>query len=260
MELPFSISSVEHFILIFIRISAAFAVLPIFKHKAIPGTLKAGLALALAFLVAPSVPVSTFLKTGTIADYLLMGLSETVCGLLMGFAGQFIFYAVEICGRILGLQSGLSIVATIDPNNEGQSDVLTQIYELLTMLVFLSIDGHLMMLETLRASFDAVAVGSLSLDGKLAEWSVSQAGIVLGRGIQLAAPMMATLFLSDVALGILTRVAPTMNVFVLGFPLKIGITLMFAAITAGTVATIFANQYRDFAVELPGFLKVLSGS
>jgi flagellar biosynthetic protein FliR len=260
MELPFGIASIEHFTLIFIRVSAALAVLPIFKHKSIPSSLKAGLALALTFLIAPSIPQTTFAKTGTIADYLLMGMSETVCGLLMGFAGQFIFYAIEICGRILGLQSGLSIVSTIDPNLEGQSDVLTQIYEMLAILVFLSIDGHLMMLQTLRASFDTIAVGSLSLDGKLAEWSVNQAGIVLGRGIQLAAPMMVTLFLSDVALGILTRVAPTMNVFVLGFPLKIGITLMFAALTASTVASIFANQYRDFAIELPAFLRVLSGN
>ena len=154
----------------------------------------------------------------------------------------------------------MSIVATIDPNIEGQSDVLTQVYELMAILVFLSINGHLMLLQTLRASFDTIAVGSLSLDGKLAEWSVSQAGIVLSHGVQLAAPMMVTLFLSDVALGILTRVAPTMNVFVLGFPMKIGITLMFAALTAGTIASIFANQYRDFAIELPGFLRVLAGS
>lgn len=260
MELPFSIASVEHFVLIFVRITAALAVLPIFKHRSIPSMLKAGLGLALTFLVAPSIPASPTPLTGTISDYMLMGLSETVCGLLMGFAGQFLFYAIEICGRILGLQSGLSIVATIDPNSESQSDVLTQFYEIMAMLVFLSIDGHLMMLSALRESFDIIAIGAVNVDGKLAEWSVAQAGLVLSRGIQLAAPMMVTLFLSDVALGILTRVAPTMNVFVLGFPLKIGITLLFASLTTGTIAGIFSSQYEQFAIEFPAFLKILAGS
>ncbi len=260
MQLPFSIGSVEHFVLVFIRITAALAVLPVFGRRAIPSSIKAALGVALALLIAPSVPQHQMPMTGTIADYLLLGLNETLCGALIGFAGQFLFYAVEICGRILGLQSGLSIVSSIDPNSEAQSDVLTQIYDMLAVLVFLSIDGHLLMLETLRASFDSVAIGAVSLDGKLADWSVTQAGLVLARGVQLAAPMMVTLLLSDVALGILTRVAPTMNVFVLGFPLKIGITLLFAALTTGTIAQIFATQSGQFMQGMPDFLQLLNGS
>ncbi|MCB9365984.1 MAG: flagellar biosynthetic protein FliR [Calditrichaeota bacterium] len=257
MQLPFSIASVELFVLIFIRISAALAVMPIFKHRAVPQMVKACFAVAMALLIVPSVAMPERAVTATIWDYAFMGLTETLCGLLMGFAGQFIFFAIDVCGRIIGLQSGLSIVSTIDPNSEIQSDVLTQIYEMLAILVFLSLDGHLMMLEAVRASFDAIAIGGLSLDGKLAEWSIVQSGDILFRGVQLAAPMMVTLFLSDVALGILTRVAPTMNVFVLGFPLKVGLTLMFAGLTTGTIAGIFAEQYADFARELPGFLRLL---
>lgn len=259
MTLPFDIESIEHFVLVFIRISAALAVLPVFRHRSVPATVKACLAIAMAFLITPAVPRATAPITGTIIDFAQMGIRETICGLLMGFAGQFIFYAVEICGRIIGLQSGLSIVATIDPNSELQSDVLTQMYEMLAILVFLSLDGHLMMLDAVRSSFDAVAIGGLAIDGKLAEWSIAQSGQVLANGIQLAAPMMVTLFLTDVALGILTRVAPTMNVFVLGFPLKVGITLMFTALTTSTVAAIFSEQYAQSARELPGFLKLLAG-
>lgn len=260
MVLPFQISSVEHFVLVFIRVSAALAVLPVFRHRAVPASWKAALAIAISLLVAPTIVPAQLPGTGTIADYLIVGLSETVCGLLMGFAGQFVFFAIDICGRILGLQSGLSIVATIDPNSDTQSDVLTQVYELLAILVFLSLDGHLMMLQAVRSSFDAVAIGSLSMDGKLADWSVSQAGLVLARGVQLAAPMMVTLLLTDVALGILTRVAPTMNVFVLGFPLKIGITLLFASLTASMIAGIFASQYASFMKGFPEFLRLLGGN
>lgn len=246
--------------LVFIRITAALAILPIFGRRAVPSSIKAALGVALAVLIAPSVPTHALEKTGTIADYLIIGLNETMCGALIGFAGQLLFYAVEICGRILGLQSGLSIVSSIDPHNDTQSDILTQFYDMLAVLVFLSIDGHLMMLERLRESFDTVSIGAMSLDGKLAEWSIAHAGAILGQGIQLAAPMMVTLFLGDVALGILTRVAPTMNVFVLGFPLKIGITLIFASLTTGTIAQIFAHQSTLHIQGLSEFLKVLAGS
>lgn len=246
--------------LVFIRITAALAVLPIYGRRAVPSSVKAALGVAIAILVAPSVPPHMMEKTGTIADYLIIGLNETLCGALIGFAGQLLFFAVEICGRILGLQSGLSIVSSIDPHSDMQSDILTQFYDMLAVLVFLSIDGHLMLLKALRASFDTVSIGAMSLDGKLAEWSIAQAGEILGQGVQLAAPMMVTLFLCDVALGILTRVAPTMNVFVLGFPLKIGITLVFAALTTGTIAQIFAHHSILRIQGVSELLKVLAGS
>ncbi|MCL4304988.1 flagellar biosynthetic protein FliR [bacterium] len=258
MVLPFNIDSVEQFVLVFIRISAALAVLPVFRHRAVPGTVKACLAVAIALLIVPTTETVKLPGSSTIWDFAYMGLTETLCGLLMGFAGQFVFYAIEICGRIIGLQSGLSIVATIDPNSETQSDVLTQVYEMLAILIFLSLDGHLMMLEAVRASFEAIAIGGLSVDSKLAEWSIAKSGVILFHGVQLAAPMMVTLFLSDVALGILTRVAPTMNVFVLGFPLKVGLTLFFAGLTTSTVAAIFSQQYSDFSSEIPGFLRLLT--
>ncbi|MCC6475820.1 flagellar biosynthetic protein FliR [bacterium] len=258
MSMPFGIASIEQFVLVFIRITAALSVMPIFRHRAVPSMLKAGLGLSLAFLVAPNLGGSLEGTPGTPASYLVLALGETLVGLMMGFAAQFVFYAVEMCGRIIGLQSGLSFVATVDPNTEVQSDLITQVYEILTILIFLSLDGHLMMIRAIHESFSVIPIGGFSVDGRLAEWSIAQAGQVLGRGVQLAAPMMATLLVTDISLGILTRVAPTMNVFVLGFPLKIGLTLIFTSLTMTTVATIFSAQYGEFIREFPSVLRLLT--
>jgi flagellar biosynthetic protein FliR len=251
---PFDIAQIELFVLILIRISAALAVLPVFQNKAFPASAKAGFALALTLLIMPVLPVSLPLPGGTIADYLVLALRETACGVLLGFAGQFLFYAVEIAGQLIGFQSGLSIVSSIDPNTEVNSDVLTKAYRLLTILLFLSFDGHHMMLRTLVDSFQLVPVGEFSIDGRIVEWTFTTGSAVMAKGVQLAAPIMISLLLTDIGLGILTRVAPTMNVFILGFPLKIGLTMFLASISIGVITTIFADQYVDFMIDFPSVL------
>ena len=252
------ISQVEVFILIFIRISSALAVLPVFNNKAYPVTARTGFAVAMTLLLMPVLHATLPQPSGTIADYFLLAVRETACGVLLGFAGQFLFYAVEIAGQLIGFQSGLSIASTIDPNTDANSDVLTQTYGLLTLLLFLSLDGHHMMLQTLADSFSVVPLGAFSIDGRIAEWVYQTGTAVMAQGIRLAAPLMLSLLLTDIGLGILTRVAPTMNVFVLGFPLKIGLTLLLASVTIGVVSQIFSGQYVHFMSSFPSILKLMT--
>jgi flagellar biosynthetic protein FliR len=175
----------------------------------------------------------------------------------MGFAGQFLFYAVEIAGQLIGFQSGLSIVSSIDPNTNANSDVLTKTYRLLALLLFLCFNGHHLMLQTLVDSFRIVPLGQFSIDGRIAEWVFHTGTLVMAKGIQLAAPLMISLLLTDIGLGILTRIAPTMNVFILGFPLKIGMTLFLASVSIGVVTHIFSAQYIVFMREFPSILHLM---
>jgi len=251
------IAQIEVFFLVFIRISASLAVLPIFRHRAFPKMAKAGFSVALTLLLLPVIGVTLPESGGTIGDYLILTLREVGCGVLLGFAGQFLFYAVEICGQLIGFQSGLSIVSSIDPNAEVNSDVLTKGYRILTLMLFLSLDGHHMMLRTLADSFSVVPLGAFSIDGRITEWAITTGSTVMAHGIQLAAPLMISLLLTDIGLGILTRVAPTMNVFILGFPLKIGLTLFLASMTIGVISTIFSHQFVDFMDGYPSLLRFM---
>jgi flagellar biosynthetic protein FliR len=255
--MPFDVAQIEFFVLIFVRIVTALAVLPIFRNAAFPAMAKAGLAGAMALLLLPSLQTQLPSTSGSLFAFFNLAIRESLCGILIGFAGQALFFAVEVGGQLLGFQAGFSIVASIDPNTEAESTVLTQTYNLMAMMVFLSIGGHHMMLRALADSLTTVPVGGLAADGRLAQWGVTMAGTALTVGIKLAAPLMVTLLLTDIGLGILTRVAPTMNVFVLGFPLKIGVTLVVVSLTMGVAASIFTMEYSEYARNINVFHKLL---
>jgi flagellar biosynthesis protein FliR len=245
------------FVLVFIRIASALVVLPFFGHSACPQLIKAGLAAVLAMLLLPGLPAGLPPVSGTVIDFFLLALRETACGILIGFAGQFLFWGVEIAGQLIGFQAGFSVVSSIDPNTESQSTVLTQFYNIVAMLVFLGLDGHHMMLRAIADSLHTIPVGQLGMDGRLQVWLLAAIKGVMADGIRLAAPLMVTLLLTDVGLGVLTRIAPTLNVFVIGFPLKVAISLLMISTTLTIVATVFTAQYGEFARHMPAYLKLL---
>ncbi|RQV98029.1 flagellar biosynthetic protein FliR [bacterium] len=251
------ISQIEVFLLVFIRISSALVVLPVFENKAFPTSVKVGFSIALTLLLMPVLQLSLPHTSGTLVEYFLLAMREVACGILMGFAGQFLFYAVEIAGQLIGFQSGLSIVSSIDPNTNANSDVLTKAYRLLMLMLFLSFNGHHLMLQTLVDSFHIVPIGQFSIDGRITEWAYHTGTLVMAKGVQLAAPLMISLLLTDIGLGILTRVAPTMNVFILGFPLKIGLTMFLASVSIGVVTNIFSVQYVEFMRSFPSILRLM---
>jgi flagellar biosynthesis protein FliR len=256
--MPFDITQIEFFTLVFIRVVTALAVLPVFGHTAFPATAKAGLAGVITLLLVPALAAQLPPPSGTILDYFLLAMRETVCGLLLGFAGHFVFYAVEIAGQLIGFQAGFSVVSSIDPNTESQSTVITQFYNIVALLIFVTMNGQHMLLQALADSFKIVPVGHMFADGRLSEWTLTAVTKVMVDGIRLAAPLMVTLFLTDIGLGILTRVAPTLNVFVLGFPLKVAITLLMLSTTLGAVVMVFTGQVGHFMQAMPSFLKLLA--
>lgn len=255
--MPIDISQIEFFMLVFIRTATALAVLPIFGHAAFPATAKAGLAGIIALLLVPVMIAQTPAPSGTIIDFFVLAMRETMCGILLGFAGHFVFYAVEIAGQMIGFQAGFSVVTSIDPNTESQSTIITQLYNIVALLIFITINGHHHMLQALVDSFKIIPIGQLHVDGKLSEWTLQAVAGVMANGIRLAAPLMVTLLLADIGLGILTRVAPTMNVFVLGFPIKVFLTLIMLSMTLGAVVMVFTGQVEYYVRGMSTFLRLL---
>jgi len=256
--MPIDTAQIQVFVLVFLRVASALSVLPVFGHGAFPPIGKAGLSAALSLLLVPALALQLPPVGGTTLEFFLLGIREVLCGVLLGLAGQFVFWAVEVAGQLIGFQAGFSIITSIDPNTDAQSTVLTQVYNLVALLVFLSIDGHHVMLRAIADSLRAVPIGGLNVGAPLTEWAVFMAKGVLADGVRMAAPIMVTLLLTDVGLGILVRVAPTMNVFVLGFPLKVAVALILVSLTLGAVMSVFTFQFADFTRHMPSFLKLLS--
>jgi flagellar biosynthesis protein FliR len=256
--MPIDISQVELFVLIFIRISSAFAVMPVFSHSAAPTMVKAGLAGILALILVPTLGPQASVHGSTLIGFFVIGMREVVCGILLGLSGKLLFYSLEIAGQLIGFQAGFSVVSSIDPNTESESTLFTQFYNIAAMLIFLVMNGHHILLRSLIDSFHIVPLGKMAVDAGFANWSLSAVSRILADGVLLAAPVMVALLLTDAGLGILVRVAPMMNVFVVGFPIKVALTMLMVSLTLSGVMSVFTHRFEEYSLQLPAFLKLLA--
>lgn len=221
------------FIWPFFRILALVGSAPILGNPGIPLRVKVGLALVITLVVAPVLGNMPQVEPGSAIGLLILA-QQIVIGVAMGFAMRIVFTAVEMAGQLAGMQMGLGFATFFDPQNAAQIPVVGQFLGLIGALVFLALNGHLLLIEALAQSFHAlpVTVQPFSAAGWMAltEWG----GEVFLAGLLLSMPIIAALLITNMALGIMTRAAPQLNVFSVGFP----ITLI-----AGFVVLAFALTY-----------------
>lgn len=202
----------------FVRILALFSSAPIFYHKAIPKRLKVALAVIITFILAPTLPAATGEPGYLLVQQLLVGLS-------IGLGLQLMFAAFTIAGDLLGLQMGLSFASFIDPQNSTHTPLIGSFLTLIATLVFLAMNGHLMIIAGIAESFHVLPVGTNATAA--ADWhALALLGAEMFRvGLHLALPVLATMLILNLALGVLARAAPQLNIFAVGFPATILIGL-----------------------------------
>jgi len=249
---------IERFTLILIRVTSALAVMPIFGQQGLPRLLKVGLGFLVAHLLNGVVSLTVPAPTGVTAEIFLLAVKETVCGLLIGYATQAVFYAVDFGGAILGYQTGFSIVASIDPMTQNQNAVLQRVQYICAMLIFLTIDGHHLFLTGLARSFETIPLGGIHLSSSLLAWMVGIAAGISEAAIMIAAPIMVALLLTDIGLGVLARVAPQMNIFVVGFPLKVAIVLLLLSSGMAAFGQLFLGHFGEFRQSFFELLRLLA--
>lgn len=241
----FFLQKVDIFVLILARILSFIAVAPFFNYRAMPVQLKAAGAVVIAILLYPNVPAPT-VTTSVSIGYAVLVAQEVLVGLIMGFSAEVIFYAIRFAGDLLGHQIGFAIVSIFDPQTNQDSSVIAELQWLTAMLIFLTIDGHFLLLDGLARSFTAVPLASATFHDGLVEFLVRLSARVFVIAVQISAPVMVTLLMTNIAMGILARTLPQMNVFAVGFPLTIGVGLLSLAI----VMPIFATFMQRFLTLL----------
>lgn len=209
----------------FVRILALFSSAPLLYHRAVPHRLKLGLAVLITLIVAPTLPV---IAPGGDPAWLLA--QQLLIGFAVGLGLQLIFAAFAIAGDLLGLQMGLSFASFIDPQNANQAPLIGSLIGLLATLVFLALNGHLMMIAGIAETFRTLPVGAQS--PVAADWkALALIGEEMFRvGLHIALPVLATMLILNLALGVLARAAPQLNIFAVGFPATILIGLAALAI------------------------------
>jgi flagellar biosynthetic protein FliR len=201
------------------RILALIASAPVIGNPSVPASVKIGLGLLLTILVAPLLPAPPSLDPASAAGLLILA-QQVLIGLAMGFAMQVVFHAAEMAGELIGLQMGLGFATLYDASVPGFIPIIGQYLGIVVSLAFLAIDGHLLLLSALVESFQVLPFAPLSAPSglhALVEWG----GSIFSYSLCLSLPLLAALLITNVALGILTRAAPQLNIFVVGFPLTI---------------------------------------
>jgi len=224
------------------RILGLIAASPLFGNAAVPASVKLSLGVLLAMIIAPTVPALPATDPMSLAGLLILT-QEMLVGLAMGFTIRIVFAAIEMVGEISSLTMGLGFASFFDPQTRGRSSAISQFLVMVSTLLFLSVNAHLVLLAALAESFISLPISAQPIHSggfqQLAAWGAE----IFRSGVQIALPVVAALLLTNVALGILTRAAPQLNIFGIGFPVTLGVGLLVLAMVMPYLGTPLQNLF-----------------
>lgn len=247
------------FIFPFVRILAMIASSPILGHKQVPVRIKIGLSILLTIIMVPTLTVQSNVDPASAPGFFIL-IQQLLAGLAIGFTMRLIFTAIEMAGDIIGIQMGLGFAIFYDPQNTSYTPVIAQILSVLAMLVFLSFNGHLIMLEALADSFRAFPVNSAVPAAIALHTLASWGGSIFSNALQLSLPVIGALLISNFALGILTRSAPQLNIFAVGFPITLTIGLATVTLLLPHIVPLLENITHTSLDTVQRVMRLLSKS
>ncbi len=201
-----------------LRVGAMFSVAPIFGARMVPVKVRAALALVMSLMMAPMIVQDTVPVEIFSADGLLVGTQQVLIGLTMGFTLQLVFSSIVIAAQSIAMSMGLGFANAVDPQNGVQVPVVAQYYLTLATLMFLALNGHLVLVQLLVDSFISLPVGTTGLT-PTDYWSlVSWGSRMFAGAVAIALTAIASLLLVNLAFGVMSRAAPQLNIFGVGFP------------------------------------------
>lgn len=225
-----------------VRLLGLFASAPLWSNRGIPVRVRLAAGLAMAMAVLPALPPMPPIPTDSWQAIAVLA-HQFIIGAAIGFMMRLFFAAVDLAGEMIGLQMGLSFAVFFSPTTGGQSSVIAEFLGLVTLLVFLALDGHLMMVKILVQTFEWLPVGeATSSQGWLV--IVRHASVMFAAGVMMALPMVATLLIANIGLGILTRAAPQLNLFAVGFPVTLTVGFLILLLSMSLLAPVLQRLFE----------------
>jgi flagellar biosynthesis protein FliR len=246
MEIDLSEAQLSAHLLVLVRATAWLFIMPPFGGRTIPIQVKLGFAAALSLAIGPQVAEhSVSLDVAPLAGAVVM---QVGIGVALGYIGVMAFGVVQAAGALIDSFSGLNMSQLVDPTSTGTTSVFGRFYQVLATTLLFTLGGHLMIVRGFIASFEATSLTHIDME-RLAEILTVDIGRFLVAGLEIAAPLVAALLLTEIALGLLSRAAPAMNVFMLGMPIKVLVTIGLAAVAVplipGAVDALIEPMVRD---------------
>lgn len=247
------------FLLVLIRLSAFFLIAPLFAMRGVPNQFKIGIAAFLA-LIATTVwaPETALVLDGS---YTLLIFKELAVGLSLGFTAALLLYAVQIAGSFIDFQMGFAIANVLDPQTGAQVPIIGQFKYTLALLFLLTVNGHHMMLDGVMQSLRVLpAEEFLSVAPEaIARFMTDLFIEMFIIAFQISLPIVASLFLIDVALGILTKAVPQLNIFAVGLPLKIFVGFVLLLLTMTVFFYLLQILFDKMMISMGELISLLGG-
>jgi len=242
-------TDIQIFLLIFSRVVSVLWLLPIFSSKAVSVPFKAGVSLLIAYLLFDSIVVDRSFSSDPYFLFLFV-IKEVFIGISIGFFVRVLFTAVNVAGEIISIQSGFSFARFMDPLSMTQVTVIEQLKNLLAMMLFLAMDAHHILVSAIVASFRDVPIGSVTIQQSFFQYLITVSGRIFVTGFKIGAPIIVTLMFVEIALGMLSRMIPQINIFIEGVPLKILVTVIMFSFSLGVIVPVIANMFKGMDGEI----------
>lgn len=235
------------------RIMGMLASAPVFNNAAQPRRIRLMIGLVITVALVPVLPPMPAVPPGSWLGFAVLA-QQILIGVLLGFTLRIAFAAIDVAGELIGMQMSLSFAVFYDPQNAGQTPVLSEFLGLLTTLIFLALNGHLLVLSVLAESFKLLPVTTAPLAAGGFASFLAWSSTLFSAGLLLALPLITALLIANLAMGVLARVAPQLNIFAVGFPvtLMVGFAVMMFSIPyfGAAMEKLFDNAFRALATVM----------
>lgn len=254
-----NLSSVYLFLLVLTRLSAFFMTAPVFSSRGIPAHFKIGFSVFMSLLISPIIGADfNITLNGT---YIIHIIQEAMLGLAIGWMAQMIFSSIQVAGQFIDMQIGFSIANVIDPQTGAQSPVMGNFKYTFAVLLFLVLNIHHLFIDTIISSYEILPLYGGWFDQITKEpitlFIMSSFAKMFVLSLKIAAPIVVTLFLTDLALGIVARTVPQLNVFVVGMPLKVLINFLLYTLLVVGFIYIFKEVFQEMIAAIQQFISLM---
>jgi flagellar biosynthetic protein FliR len=242
----FEVEVFKVFLLVLVRFSGLIVTAPVLGSRNFPIMVKAGLVGLTAILITPNIPEFGAALSDDPVDFSLMAAGELVIGLMMGFTMTLVFSAIQVAGQLLDMLTGFALMNVFNPALETQVPIFGFFLYIMAALYLLAIDGHHMMIKAMVVSFERIPLGGFVLEPALLREISTWGRVMFYDGLMIAAPVAGALLLAYVTMGLLGRLVPQIHLFVVGFPITIGMGLLLVALSL----SMYLNLLDDMFVQM----------
>jgi len=254
------IPQISVLVLVMVRVSAFFVSVPFFSYSRIPMQLRIAFSVIFSWMMYYTLNVEAIPIDG---NYILLVLKEAIIGLTIGLVAFIIMTAVQIAGGFIDFEMGFTMANVIDPQTGAQTPLMGQFFNFLILFVLLMINGHHLILDGIYYSYQFLPIDQVFPnfgDENIIEFLLKTFSSVFAIAFQMSAPVVATLFLVTMALGITAKTVPQLNIFVVGFPIKIAVGFLVLIVSLGVMIEVMEKVIEMIILSMRDFMQLLGGA